>query len=262
VQGVTGSGEVKLEFAGRDAGMPEKGEAKLVLDGWIPPHPVELDGFVFGKTTTVESQMTFAADGKRVDLTGTRITAGRFTLSGGGTLTREETALTLALDLAGALPCDALAAAAAESRLGRLLGREMGVKGGNAARQVVGGSVSVRILVNGTTADLANAKVTRSIGIGCGLKPLTLEELLRIGEGLLPTELSHLPDELERITGVPKGTVPALPSGLPALPKLPSALIPPPLPPFPSALRFPIPAPRPSRLTESPEEVKPAASAK
>jgi hypothetical protein len=259
VQGVTGSGQVTLEFAGREAALPEKGSARLSLDGWIPPHPAELDGFVFGKTTIVETDLGFAPDGKRIDLTGTRVTAGKFVLSGGGMLVPEDGALGVSLDLRGALPCDALAAAATESRLGRLLGREMGKKGGQAARRVVGGSVSVRVLVEGSTRDVAGAKVTRSIGVGCGLKPLTLEDLAKLGESLLPSELSRLPEELERITGMPKGTL-ALPSALPTLP-LPSGLTPPGLPPLPSSLRFPLPPARSSRFAEGDAGTAPSPAA-
>jgi len=241
VKDVTGSSQIKLEFAGKEAALPERGQARLVLEGWIPPHPVELDGFVFGTTTTVETKLGFAPDGSRVDLTETRITAGKFVLSGGGALVREPGGLRVALDLRGALPCDALAAAKAESMLGRLLGRETGVKGGRVARKVVVGSVGVRILVEGTTRDLPAAKVTRSIGIGCGLKPLTLEEIAKLGESLLPAELSKLPEEIERLTGLPKGTIPP-PAPLPPLSAFPTVFVPPALPPLPSALRLPPPA--------------------
>lgn len=221
VQGVTVSSTLALEFASREAALPESGHVKMTLDGWIPPHPPELDGFVFGRTTTVESKLTFAPDGKTLTLSDTSVTAGRFVLKGGGILTREPEELKVALALDGALPCDALAAAAAESRLGRLLGRLSGQKGGKLAKQVVGGTVAVRVTVEGTTKDLAGAKVNRTLGIGCGLRPLTLEDLRALGDTLLATDLAKLSSELEKMTGLPKGSLPVpppLPSGLPALP--------------------------------------------
>lgn len=221
IQGVTASSTLALEFASREAALPESGNVKMTLDGWIPPHPPELDGFVFGRTTTVESKLAFAPDGKTLTLSETSVTAGRFVLKGGGTLVREPGELKVALALDGALPCDALAAAAAESRLGRLLGRLSGQKGGKLAKQVVGGTVGVRVTVEGTTKDLAGAKVNRTIGIGCGLRPLTLEDLRALGDTLLAADLAKLSSELERMTGLPKGSLPVpppLPSGLPALP--------------------------------------------
>ena len=241
VQGVSATAEMTLEFAAREAEMPERGVARGELRGWIPPHPAELDGFVFGDTTVVESQLEFAPDGSQAKLVETRITAGKFVLSGGGTLSRESDQAHLALDLRGSLPCDALAGVAAESRLGRLLGQPAGKTAGSVARQIIGGSVSVRVQVDGGTRDLDAARVTRSIGIGCGLKPLTLDDLRRLGETLRLDELSKLPEELNKLSekfpgALPSGLPPA-PSGFPAIPsgfpRIPSSF--PKLPPFPSA---------------------------
>jgi hypothetical protein len=237
IRGVTASATLTLDFPSREATLPESGLVNLTLDGWIPPHPPELDGFVFGRTTTVASKLTFAPDGKTLTLSETTVTAGKFTLTGGGTLTRKPDELEVALALNGALPCDALASAAAESRLGRLLGRVSGQKGGKLARQVVGGTVAVRVTVQGTTKDLAGAKVDRSIGIGCGLRPLTLEDLRALGDTLLATDLAKLSSELEKLTGLPKGT-------LPVPPPLPSSLQALPPPTFPALPEFPLlPAP-------------------
>jgi len=228
VKDVSGSFEAELEFASAEATLPERGHAKGDLRGFVPPHPAELDGFVFGDTTLVESDIVFAPNGTDATLEKTRIVAGKFALEGGGALTREAEELKLHLDLSGALPCDALAEAATESRLGKLLGREASQKAGALARQVIGGSVKVRVQVDATTKDIANANVTRSIGIGCGLRPLTLEDLFKLGETLVPEDLSKLPEELGKLGGKPQPNGLALPSNLPPLPSR--------LPPFPSAL--------------------------
>jgi hypothetical protein len=240
IRGVTASATLTLEFASREAALPESGAVKLSLDGWIPPHPPELDGFVFGRTTTVESKLAFAPDGRTLTLSDTSVTAGKFVLEGGGTMKREPSELTVSMTLDGALPCDALASAATESRLGRLLGRVSGQKGGRLAKQVVGGTVSVRVTVDGTTKDLAGAKVNRTIGIGCGLRPLTLEDLRALGDTLLATDLAKLSAELEKLTGLPKGSLP-VPTGLPS--SLP-ALRPPTLPILPEFPLLPTPKPK------------------
>jgi hypothetical protein len=241
IQGVTTSATLTLDFPSREASLPESGLVKLTLDGWIPPHPPELDGFVFGRTTTVDSKLTFAPDGKTLTLSETNVAAGKFVLTGGGTLTREPGELKLAIALNGALPCDALASAAAESRLGRLLGRLSGQKGGKLAKQVVGGTVAVRVTVQGTTKDLAGAKLERTIGIGCGLRPLTLDDLRALGDTLLAADLAKLSSELEKFTGLPQGTLPVPPPLPSALPALPSAF-----PSFPQFPRLPAPAAKPS----------------
>ena len=110
--------------------------------------------------------------------------------------------------------------------------------GGRAVRVARGVAVTRR---PGRRHRLPRQRLLRSIGIGCGLKPLTLEELAKLGESLLPAELSKLPEEIERLAGLPKGTIPP-PKPLPPLPPLsafPTVF----LPPLPSALRLPPPPP-------------------
>jgi hypothetical protein len=221
VHGVSVAASAGFEFAAKEASMPERGAVRAELHGWIPPHPAELDGFVFGDTTTLETNLTFAADGKSVTLSETRIVAGKFVLTGGGRLVRTADAAELALDLRGALPCDALASAAAESRVGRLLGRAQGARAGSVARQAIGGSVGVRLEITASSKNFAGASIKRSIGIGCGLKPLSLEDAARLGETLLPSDLSELADDVHKLTPkLPDGT-PLLPSGFFPLPPVP-----------------------------------------
>jgi len=42
----------RSDFRQRLRDRPVTGAFESRLDGWIPPHPVELDGFLFGSTTT------------------------------------------------------------------------------------------------------------------------------------------------------------------------------------------------------------------
>jgi len=236
VKDVIGSGTVTFDFASRDSMIPTNGHARLELRGYVPPHPVELDGFVFGDVTVLETDLGFGAGQGDIALENTSVTAGRFALKGTGRVTREELAARVKLDLRGALPCDALASAAAESRLGKLLGRAAGKKAGIAALHLVGGSVGVRVQVDATTADIPGATVERSIGVGCGLKPLSLEDLRELGDLLFRGDLSKLPEDLGKL--LPPGTLP-VPSRLPPIPSG-----------FPSAFRIPtelpVPPPRPS----------------
>jgi hypothetical protein len=251
VKDVSGSADVELAFGSREAVAPVGGSAHFELKGFIPPHPVELDGFVFGDTTTFDTKLAIDPTLTEITLSESRVVAGRFELKGGGSIRRDATTAQALLDLSGALPCDALAQAATESRLRRLLDLATTKKAGAAARRLIGGSVGVRVRMQADIRNLADAKVERSIGIGCGLKPVTLEELLSIGESLLPEELSKLPEDLGKI-GEAAG-LPPLPSALP----LPSGL-----PPLPSALpTFKIPSALP-KLPEIEFKVGPASSAK
>ncbi|HEX6764242.1 MAG TPA: hypothetical protein VF103_02165, partial [Polyangiaceae bacterium] len=236
VKDVVGSGTVVFDFASRDSMVPTKGHARLELHGYVPPHPVELDGFVFGDVTVLETDLRFGAALDDAVLEHTSVTAGKFVLNGSGDVRRAGEGARVRLDLRGALPCDSLASAAAESRLARLLGRAAGRKAGIAALRLVGGSVAVRVQVDASTSNLPGAKVERSIGVGCGLKPLTFEDLRALGEELFRGDLSKLPEELEKL--LPPGPLP-VPSRLPPIPSG-----------FPSAFRiptsFPAPPPRPS----------------
>ena len=136
------------------------------------------------------------------------------------------------MNLKGALPCDALAGAAAESRLGQLLGRASGKQGKRAAQALVGGEVSVEVGVEATTKDLANAKLTQKIGIGCGLRPLSLGELIALAPNA--KDLQAIGDEVGRkLEGIGKEL---------GLPPVPSGLTLPPLPPFPLGEPLPKPA--------------------
>ena len=68
---------------------------------------------------------------------------------------------------------------------------------------------------------IANAKVTRKIGVGCGLKPLTFEELLRLTPNA--KDLEAIGNEVgKKLDAIGKDLgLPPVPSGLPALPPFP-----------------------------------------
>jgi hypothetical protein len=195
------SGEVELTLPQAFARGSVAGRMNLTLDGYVPPHPVELSGFVFGDSTTIESQLTIAEDRSVVTLEQTRLTAGKFTLKGQGHA-RVQVALR------GELSCGALASAAAHTRLGQTLGKIVGP----AARQLVKGSVAVLVKVDADTRRLSEAKLLRTIGVGCGLKPIPIPGIGTIDLGdITLDDLSKLP------AGIPS-SLPPLPSALPPLP--------------------------------------------
>lgn len=232
--GAVASGRADFTFVSGVETGPLVGTLEAKLDGWIPPHPVELDGFVFGKTTTFTSRFDVSADRKRVRLDGSKVRAGAFELSGGGTIERLEDHAVIQMSLSGNLACAAVAQSAASAHVGSFLARILG----QAARRVMEGSVSVKVVLTADSRNLAEAKVDRQIGIGCGLVPLF---------GLSAERLSALPAELREVARslplpdldlkLPDGMRPPAPSGsAPTLPKLPS---------LPSGFPFPFSLPRP-----------------
>jgi hypothetical protein len=170
IEGVKAAAAVNLLIDGKLLDAPIRGRAAIRLEGWIPPHPPEIDGFVFGKVTTIDSAFDVAKDHKLVTLSETKLAAGSFKLSGGGTVTREVEYSEIKLVLSGTLPCGALANAVAQSRLGKAIGSWVGA----GARFWLNGSVSVTVRVQADTRKLAEALVVPAIGIGCGLRPLPI----------------------------------------------------------------------------------------
>jgi ADP-dependent NAD(P)H-hydrate dehydratase / NAD(P)H-hydrate epimerase len=223
---VVASGRVDLSFTPSLTASDVKGRLSGSLQGFIPPHPPELDGFVFGDTTTLDTDLSVDAARSRVTLTNTKVVAGRFELLGGGKITREGTVATAEVELKGALPCDALAGAAAESRLGQLLGRASGRQGRRTALSLVRGTVSVNVSLQARSDDPQGAKVGRSIGVGCGLKPLTLSELIQLTPqaddlAAIGGEVGKKLESLGRDLGLPQA-----PAGLPVLPTFPRLPLP------------------------------------
>jgi ADP-dependent NAD(P)H-hydrate dehydratase / NAD(P)H-hydrate epimerase len=204
--GVRASGKAHASIDRETPSGPITGTASLDLTGFVPPHPDELNGIVFGNTTTVKTKFVVTSDRKRLGLSDIQLTAGAFKLGGTGLVTREARLGHIQLNLSGKLACTAIATSAAQSRLGGVVGAWLL----HATGQALEGSITVVVQVDAYTDQLAAAKVARTISVGCGLKPLALP-----GVQLPSFNLGKLPR-------------------LPALPKAPSSPHGPSLPPFPS----------------------------
>ncbi|HEX9622040.1 MAG TPA: hypothetical protein VF989_17965 [Polyangiaceae bacterium] len=215
LSGVQVSAESALDYGiGAPAGGA-KGDFTVTLDGYVPPHPRELDGFVFGKQTRFSTSFEYFPTERRVALDDSSVKAGRFELKGGGSAVIELTTVNVRLDLLGHLSCVALAGAAAESYLGHALGR----LAGKLAEQTLRGTVAVVVKIEASTSDLDNARVLRTIGVGCGLKPI---ELPTLGDwfGSMPDlgpNTLKLPTLPSGFPPMPSG-MPPMPSGMPTLP--------------------------------------------
>jgi hypothetical protein len=189
------------------------------LDGFVPPHPVELDGFLFGNTTTFATGLEVSADRKFIDLKGSRVRAGAFELNGSGRIERRESYAAIGMNLAGYLPCAAVAQSAAAAHVGTFLAEIVGTT----ARRVVEGSVSVRVRISADSRNLSAANVDRTIGVGCGLSPLKDIDPKLLAR--LPKSLTDMANALPFPIPPDFGTLPKDPGKLPAIPAgLPSSL--------------------------------------
>lgn len=237
---VAAKAEFQLPPSLAPAAVP--GKLEVTLFGFVPPHPPELEGIVSGDRTTFHTGFVVSEDQTTVRLSDTRVAAGQFVLEGDGLVRRQGEHADVDLRLSESLACVRLAGAAADSRLGKhwaSLTRKL-------LQKYMQGAVEVKVRIEANTRDLAAARVTQTIGVGCGLqplRPLTPDELVALSKQLpgLLAELPALP-----AGGVPGGSAttgtsqPArLPQGLPPLPKLPTSL-----PPLPRALPDAPPLPR------------------
>lgn len=143
---------------------PPSATVQVSLEGFVPPHPRELDGIVFGKTTTVRATATLGVD-PDVVLRDVELKAGALALRGDGDV--RVATRTLRLDLRGSLACSELAASAAGARLGVL-----GPLAGALARTALGGTIAVRVGVEIGADDLAHPRVVPSVAGRCRLGPL------------------------------------------------------------------------------------------
>ena len=200
----------------RDEQRPCAGHWAFDIGGWTPPHPPELQGFSFGSATRVESDFDIDRTLSTANFTNTRVTSGEFKLVGHGAAHRNTLlSARVQAELTGHIPCAALASAMSQSKLGQAYGQWVARHAG----QLVQGNVDVTVQLDADTAHLQQAKVVKQIGNGCGLKPLTVRDMLTLG---LPP-----PPDADLIRHLGKD-LPSLGAALPPLPslKLPDLQVP------------------------------------
>ncbi len=180
IAGVVVSSVTTLAFPTGALAGSLTGSTIVTLKGYVPPHPFELDGFIFGDTTTFDTKFAMPAIRDRIVLSEAHLKAGSFELHQDGLLTRAPDHSQATLTLSGQVPCNALAAAEAESRLSKIVGSQLAANSRVFALQMVNGSLSVGLKVNADTRNLAAAHLERSIGVACGLRPLSPAELAKL----------------------------------------------------------------------------------
>lgn len=156
-------GEVKMPLPSLDKPAPIEGSIRLSVKGYVPPHPRELDGILFGNVTKVRSDFTVEPDFSRAKLSQVQVEAGALALRGLGDVDRDGFDATVALTLKGTIPCTALATSAAVAHLGA----EWGKLAGGLASGALRGNVLVVLTVETKASDIASAKIEKSARLGC-----------------------------------------------------------------------------------------------
>ena len=161
---VEGTTTVLLGASEPKGGFP--GTASFVLSGFVPPHPRELDGIVFGKKTRLDAAFEITPDLAEVRISKATMKAGAFELAGPGNVKREGQDARISFDLKGSVPCSELGASAVGAHVEGFVGDIL--KG--VARFGLGGAVGVRVLVDADTRALDQAKVEQTATVGCRLR--------------------------------------------------------------------------------------------
>ena len=183
VDGVTLAAIVKLSWDAAGIEAPISGHLSAQLKGYRPPAPIDARELIFGDDTAVETDLAIDAERRHVKLDALQIKHGAVILKGGGAVVRHDGYAVADVMTEGNVSCQALAMASARARIGGLVGDVASIVGGT----FVAGSVGVKVGVHADTRALADAKITRDIGIGCRL---TIDRILR---GLPAFRLPQLP---------------------------------------------------------------------
>ncbi|WP_437719758.1 hypothetical protein [Sorangium sp. So ce861] len=145
---------------------PLEGPIALTVKGFTLPHPRELDGLLFGDTTTVKAEAHIPGDRRRIALSGVEVAAGALKLKGAGTIQRDGADAAIGMDLSGSIPCSLLAGSAAMAHLTGtvgLLARDL-------VSRTLAGSVAVQVRVDARASRLTAARVNPSAILRCKLR--------------------------------------------------------------------------------------------
>ena len=177
----------------KDERKAYQGHWALEVSGWTPPHPPELQGFPFGKSTRVESSFEIDRTLTSANFMNTQLASGEFKLTGHAVASlRSLMSAHVQAELKGHIPCTALAGAVANSELGQAYGNWVA----GHANQLVQGNVEVTVQLDADSSAPNQAKVRKLIGIGCGLKPMSVQDVLALG--LPPPPDADLVEHLEK----------------------------------------------------------------
>lgn len=219
----TASGSLKLDVPyGLNPAEP-KGQFDFTLAGLNFPVPRELAGLVYDTSPHLSGSLTSNRTYTKFEVPKLNFETGALRMKGKASVEREDMRTRWLATLQGPLPCESIVAAAARVHLsGTPLGDELSAAAANISRRALKGSVNVMVAIDADSRDLAAAKVLKSVGLGCGLKPLPLPSLKDLPEILLK-ELPQLKDlGMGDLELNPEGKRPGL--KLPDLQQLPQGL--------------------------------------
>jgi hypothetical protein len=152
------------------------GDLRAVLSGLNFPVPRELDGLVYGTPAELIASLNIARNLEKSELERVSFVAGALSMRGRGRVELgTPSGLDFQLSLSGELQCSAIARSASAAHKGS----ELAQIGGRIAQKSLKGTVQINSALSGNSRVLDQAQVSTTVGVGCGIKPLPLEELLK-----------------------------------------------------------------------------------
>ncbi len=190
-----------------------KGHFKFSFEGLNFPVPREVAGLVYDTSPEIEGDVAINRTFTKMKVDKLSFVTGSLRMKGNANVERTGVDTRWRATLRGPLPCDAIAAAAAKIHLqGLPLGHELAQAAARISKQSIKGSVEILVALDAESKDLTAAKIAKTIGVGCGLKPLPLAGIaldlikdlpLGVGVGEVLHELPTLP-ELPALPEFPK----------------------------------------------------------
>jgi ADP-dependent NAD(P)H-hydrate dehydratase / NAD(P)H-hydrate epimerase len=166
LRGASAEAAATVFVGGPEAKGMYSGTATVDVTGWVPPHPRELDGIVFGRKTKLGATFEITPDLTEMRIGKATVEAGAFKLAGKGTVERKGLTAHARMNLDGTVPCSELGASAVDAHVGGIVGDFL--KG--VARVGLGGSVAVHVTIDADTRAIEKAKVEQSVDMGCRLR--------------------------------------------------------------------------------------------
>lgn len=149
--------------------MPGQGalsvELNMVLRGYVPPHPKELNRIIFGDKTNFSALLELGEDRSRVTISNAQVSAGAFSLKGTGKIERKGAFSAIEMNMNGAVRCVDVAQSAVSSHLGDAAGTVVG----DIAKNSLKGVMNVSVHIEADTRDLSAAKVQQQVKGNCGI---------------------------------------------------------------------------------------------
>jgi hypothetical protein len=183
---VTVDAKVRLALPAADRAGQARGSLKLSLKHLPLPIPAAFSGLVVGEETLVEAEITLDRAYTKLKLQNLSAKHGALELKGSGTVERVGLGLELQSRLRGRLSCKAIAQVALSAQLDPVLAKMVS----RIARRTIEGGVDIGVDLKAHTSKLAEAQLTKLVGVGCGLKSLSFEDAVELGEDVL----NNLPD--------------------------------------------------------------------